>query len=271
MFDTAPIAMQRSRGRAEVALTPEGRVARLYQQGCAKAFLPRCHGPEPEVVFLNTAGGVTGGDRLDYIIDVAPGGRVTATTQTAERAYRASDGSAPGEIAVTARVGAGGTLHWLPQETILFEGAALDRRTEVALQGDATCLMCETLVLGRAAMGETVARLALSDRRRVMRDGRPVLWEPLELTGAQIAAACGGAGLDGARVLATVALVAPDAPDALGRVRAALGDTPGAAASAWDGRLVVRLMGRDAQAVRVRLARILTTLRGRALPRVWQV
>jgi urease accessory protein len=120
-------------------------------------------------------------------------------------------------------------------------------------------------------MGETVARLTLSDRRRVTRDGRPVLWEPLELTSAQIAALCGGAGLDGARVLATVALVAADAPDALGRVRAVLGDAPGAAASAWDGRLVVRLMGRDALEIRGLMARVLTTLRGRALPRVWQV
>jgi urease accessory protein len=271
MFDTAPIAMQRSRGQAEVGLSSAGRVTRLFQQGCAKAFLPRCHGPEPEVVFLNTAGGVTGGDRLAYRIDVAPGLRVTATTQTAERAYRASFGSAPGEIAVTARVGAGGVLHWLPQETILFDGAAIDRRTEIALEGDAACLLCETLVLGRAAMGEAVGDLWLADRRRVTRDGRPVLLEPLELTSARIAARCGGAGLDRARVLAFVALVAPGAPDALGPVRAALGDAPGVAATAWDGRLIVRMMGEDAHAVRQRVARVLTTLRGRALPRVWQV
>jgi urease accessory protein len=271
MYDTAPVRMQRSRGLAEVALSPEGRVTRLYQQGCAKVFLPRCHGPEPEIVFLNTAGGVTGGDRLDYRLNIAPGARATATTQTAERAYRAADASAAGEIAVTAWVGAGAVLHWLPQETILFDGAMIDRRTEIALEGDAECLICETLVLGRAAMGETVTRLLLSDRRQITRDGAPMLSEPLELTSARIAASCGGAGLDGARVLATIALVAPDAPDALGPVRAALGDAPGAAASAWDGRLIVRMAGRDAQTIRGLTARILTTIRGRALPRVWQV
>jgi len=271
MFDTAPVRMQRSRGTAEVALSSEGRVMRLFQQGCAKVFLPRCHGPEPEIVFLNTAGGVTGGDRLDYRIDIAPGARATATTQTAERAYRAAEASAAGEITVTATVGAGAVLHWLPQETILFDGAMIDRRTEIALEGDAECLFCETLVLGRAAMGETVTRLLLSDRRRITRDGVPVLWEPLELTSAQIAAACGGAGLDGARVLTTVAWVTSHAPDALATVRAVLGGSTGVAATAWDGRLIVRMAGRDAQAIRGLTARILTTLRGRALPRVWQV
>nr|MBA3326547.1 urease accessory protein UreD [Paracoccaceae bacterium] len=65
---SSPAPHQRARGRAEVAVSRrEGavRLDRLYQQGCAKALLPRSGGPAPEAVLINTAGGLTGGDRID--------------------------------------------------------------------------------------------------------------------------------------------------------------------------------------------------------------
>lgn len=264
--------LQRVEGEARVSLVaPPGarsaRLDRLRQQGSAKA-IPLLSGPVPEVVFLNTAGGLTSGDRLTYALDLAPGLRAVATTQTAERAYRAPEG--PARLTVSHRVGAGGRLDWLPQETILFDGARLDRRTEVALSGDATCLMLEAVVLGRAAMGETLARVALTDRRRITRDGAPVLVEPLRLDTPALAA--GVAVLGGARAFATLALVAPGAEDALAPVRRLL-DEPGVqgGASGWDGRLVVRLLARDGWPLRRQILRLLNALRPGPLPRVWQM
>ena len=272
MLDAAPPVMQRARGRAAVTLAPSRgatRIERLHQSGSAKAFLPNVHGPMPEVVFLNTAGGLTGGDRLTYEGHLAPGARATLTTQTAERAYRSALGAA--EMVVDLSAGAGATLHWLPQETILFDGAALDRRTTVALEGDARLLMVESLVLGRAAMGETVAALDLTDRRTITRDGAPVLIEPLRLT-ADVLARRSPATLGAARAMATIIFAAQGAEAALAPVRAALAE-PGteAAASAWDGRLVVRAMAVDGWPLRRLVARILTILRGGPVPRVWQV
>ncbi|MCU0854134.1 MAG: urease accessory protein UreD [Rhodobacteraceae bacterium] len=272
MLDAAPVAMQRARGRAAVTLglsRGATRIERLHQSGSAKAFLPNVHGPIPEVVFLNTAGGLTGGDRFGYSARLGEGASATLTTQTAERAYRSAAGAA--EMTVELEAGAGATLHWLPQETILFEGAALDRRTTVALHGDARLLMVESLVLGRAAMGETVTALDLSDRRTITRDGVPVLIEPLRLTSGVLARRS-PATLGQARAMATVILAAQGAEDALAPVRAALSE-PGteAAASAWDGRLVVRALASDGWPLRRLVARVLTLLRGGALPRVWQV
>ncbi len=96
MFDEMPsqAQMQRVAGRAGAVIGPGGRLERLWQQGSAKAMLPRMHGRAPEVVFLNTAGGLTGGDRLDYTLEVGAGAVVVGTTQTAERAYRSSGGAA---------------------------------------------------------------------------------------------------------------------------------------------------------------------------------
>jgi urease accessory protein len=93
------------------------------------------------------------------------------------------------EVTTRLTLGAGAELHWLPQEVILFDGAALDRRLEVEMAEDATLIMLETLVLGRAAMGETVRRLHLRDRRRVTRAGRPELIEGVRLDDEDLARA----------------------------------------------------------------------------------
>ncbi|MEO1155014.1 MAG: urease accessory protein UreD [Pseudomonadota bacterium] len=272
MFDSSTPSMQRTRGDAGVSLgVRDGQTVLrgLRQAGSAKAFLPRVDSPEPEVVFLNTAGGLTGGDKLSYSVSVSEGACATAATQTAERAYRAADDVA--QMNVTLDVAAGAELHWLPQETILFDGSALKRETTVDLAADARFLMVETVVLGRAAMGEDVTKLNFTDRRIVRRAGVPVMVEPLRFDDATLNRN-GPAALSGARAFTTIALFADDAEDALGPVRAVLqGAEIPVAASAWDNKLVVRAMAPDAYPLRGLVARILTTLRGAPVPRVWQV
>lgn len=263
-------AMQRSRGEAMVRLRLDGGTARLVdlrQQGSAKAILPRV-GAVPEVVFLNTSGGLTGGDSLSYGVALDSAVVATATTQTAERAYRAAEGTA--RVDVTIDVGAGGWIDWLPQETILFDGAALDRRTRIELAPGAGCLALEAVVLGRHAMGEVVRRLSFRDRREILRQGRPLHLEPLALDAEALGA--GQAVLGGARCFASLVMVAPAVADALPPLRRVL-DEPGvaSAASAFDGRLVLRLMAAEGWPMRRQIVRALSVLRrGAVLPRVWQ-
>jgi urease accessory protein len=264
------VVLERSHGRARVTIAPgpgAGRLERLAQAGSAKAFVHR-GALGPEVVFLNTSGGLAGGDRLSLSLELGAGCRATATTQTAERAYRSMGGAA--HVSVRHVVGAGAHLDWLPQETILFDASDLARETVIDLGPDASCLMLEAVILGRAAMGETVTRLCLRDTRRITRAGRPVLVEPLHLgTGALTA---GPGVLNGARAFATLALVAQGAGDAVARVRRVL-DEPGVAggASGLDGRLIVRLMAGDGWPLRRQFLRILAVLRPGPCPRVWQL
>ncbi len=261
---------ERSHGAARLAFRRRGgwtRLEGLHQSGSAKAFVhPAATGPD--VVFLNTSGGMTGGDRLSYALTLAEGCRVTATTQTAERAYRSADGVA--EVEVCHELGPGAHLDWLPQETILFDNSALTRTTTVALAAGASCLMLEAVVLGRAAMGETVRTLSLADRRRVTRQGVPVLHEPLALETAALQA--GSGVLQGARAFASLALIAQGAESRLPVVRAVL-DEPGvnAGASGFDGKLTLRLMAADGWPMRRQILRVLEVLRDGPLPRVWQL
>ncbi len=276
MFDalSPPPVMERSHGQAAVALAVSGgatRLQRLRQIGSAKAILPRSFGTVPEVVFLNTSGGLTGGDTLEYALDLGPGAQAVATTQTAERAYARSDGLARVRVALS--IGDGAHLDWLPQETILFNDAALHRSTRIDLSGNAGCLFAETVVLGRLAMGETLKSLDFRDDRQIWRKGRPVMIEPLELTAITLAAAGHGAILGGARAFATVVLAAQGAEDAVAAVRETLDETGvDSAASGFDGKCVVRLLSRDGWPLRRQMLRLLAVVqRGRALPRVWQI
>ncbi|MES2666067.1 MAG: urease accessory protein UreD [Pseudomonadota bacterium] len=265
-----PPQMQRSHGEAVVSLSLRAgrvRIGALRQQGSAKAILPHV-GDVPEVVFLNTSGGLTGGDRLSYALCLGDGTRAVATTQTAERAYRAGAGSA--HVTVDLTVGQGGWIDWLPQETILFDAASLDRRTTIDLARGAGCLALEAVVLGRAAMGETVGRLHFSDRREIRRAGGTVLLEPLLLTDDCLGAS--RAVLGGARAFASLVMVAEGAGDALTAARTALAE-PGveSGASAFDGKLTVRMMAADGWPLRRQIARLLAALRQAGLPRVWQI
>lgn len=267
--------MQRSHGAEAVSLAihhNKVRVVDLAQAGSAKVILPHQaagFGDCPEIVFLNTSGGLTGGDSLSYQIMLGDGLHATATTQTAERTYKSQSGAA--RVRVSAQVGAKGWLDWLPQETILFQSSALHRSTRIDLAKDAGCLMVEKIVLGRAAMGEVVTRLTLQDRREVWREGRPVIIDPFGLTDACLAGS--SAILGGAKAIAAIAFVAPAAQDALARVRDVL-DEPGvqSAASGWDGKVTLRLMAVDGWPLRRQILRVLAVLRpGQAAPRVWQI
>ncbi len=270
MLDAATMSFQRAHGRAEVALSGAGnRLDRLYQSGSAKAFLPRVHTKVPEIVFLNTAGGLTGGDQMTFGLNVEDGAAAVGTTQTAERAYRAIGSAA--EVSVNLRVGAGACLHWLPQETILFDGAAVHRQTSVDLAEGAEVLLAEMTVLGRKAMGETVASLAFQDVRRITRNGRPIFTDPFEATTGTLADP-GPALLSGAEAFATVIWVSEHAEDALERVRRVTGKPEvRSAATAWDGRLVVRAMAAEARPLRHHIIEILEVMRDDPLPRVWQI
>lgn len=260
-------SMQRAQGEATVAFAA-GRLVGLRQQGCGKVLLPHVRGV-PEAVFLNTAGGLTSGDRLAYATRTDT--RLVATTQAAERAYRADHG--PAHVTVRHDVAGQGWLDWLPQETILFDRADLRRETVISLAPEAGCLMLEAVVLGRAAMGETVRDLAFRDLRRIERAGEPVFLEPFRLGTDLIAKGARTAVLGPARAFATMVLCTRGAEDAVAAARAAL-TVAGveAAASGWDGKCVVRLLAPDGWPLRRQILALMAALRpGAAAPRVWQL
>lgn len=266
-LSTAPTAHQRARGQASVRFA-DGQLAGLRQQGSGKAMLPRVHDRPAEAVFVNTCGGVTGGDRFSWTLNVESGHAV-GTTQAAKRLYAASGGR--GRIETRLSAGAGARLDWLPMETILFDRCSVDRRIEVDLVGDAAFLAVETIVLGRAAMGEVLTHAHFTDNWRIRRDGVLVQAEALRLSGDLEEALNGSATLGGIRAVATLIYSAPDAHDRLDAARAILPEGVICGASAWNGQLVCRFHAPDNRPLKAALIDFLTRFRGLPLPRVWHM
>ena len=260
------VGAQRARGQLDLAFQHDGtqtRLTRFYQQGCLKARLPR--GPGVEVVALNISGGIAGGDELETALELTPGAQATFTTQAAERVYRALD--APARVRTSLRVGAGATLAYLPQETILFDRFSLDRALEIDLAADAQFLGVESLVFGRLAMGESVTAGYLRDRIALRRDGR-LLWQDMTRLDGDIARQLDRPGVAaGARAVAT--LFAVGLNNRLDALRAALAGSH-AGASVMEDALLARILAPNAATLRKIMVQALAALRPGPLPRVWQ-
>ncbi len=273
-------ALQRTSGHARLAIRRDGEVSRLerlFQEGAAKIRLPNVRkGAPPEAVLINTAGGLTGGDRFRVEVEIGDGAGAVVTSQACEKIYRSSGGAARVENSL--RIGKGAFCAWLPQETILFDRARLERRIDVDLADGARLMAIEPLILGRLAMGETVQAGSLRDRWRIRRKGRLVHADDLRLEG-DIDILTGLAPLlAGNRAAATIVLVSDDAENHLAAVRDMLGEEQNGAASAWDGRMIVRLLALSGQKLRALMIPLIRLLLERlvpeganapALPRVW--
>lgn len=265
----------RSRGIIDLSFRRRGAatvIDRSYQSGCSRMRLPRVESVDeaPCAVLINTAGGVAEGDHIEHAIRWGEDTRATVTSLAAEKVYRAlAQGS---NIDMRMDVGAGAQAEWLPQETILFDGARLRRETRILLAEDVSFLGIEAVVLGRTARGETMRAGALRDRLRIWRGGRLIYADALSLDCDIAGLMAHAATVGGASAMAVLVHASPRASTLLGPVREALENARGrAAASTWNGLIAVRLLAPDGETLRHDIAAALAVLRdGRPLPRVWR-
>jgi urease accessory protein len=274
MSDGASRSESLQRATGELVVTVKRRdgasaIDRLRQSGCLKARFPR---PVVtgwlDITTINSSGGVVGGDRLDLTIAVGAKARMTAAAQAAERFYRAPQDSAPAQVRTVVSVGEHAAAEWLPQETILFDRCALDRRLRINVASTGWFLGLEMLVFGRAAMGERVRTTRLRDLIEVRRDGELQWHDAIRLEGEAEAVVERAAAAGGARAVATIVHVAPDAEARLDSVRGTLAEESGA--TTWNGMLIARMLAPDSATLRRRVVAALAVLRdGRPLPRTW--
>ena len=238
----------------------------LHESGSLRVRFPSPEDEGLSGVFVNTAGGVAGGDRFDIEIAAADGAKLTLTTAAAEKVYRAPGQAA--ELNIALKVAAGAHLGWLPHETILFDRARVRRRFDIDLDATASLLLCEIVVFGRTAMGERMAQGEFVDRWRLRRGGRLVFAETVRLDGnigaklARSAVAKGGAAIG-------TALIVPGDEALIERIREASESFAGEVGiSAWNGFAMARFCAQDAARLRADMMTVLART-GAALPRLW--
>ena len=267
---SATFAENRARGAVKFAVRLQDGVTRrgdLHESGSLRVRFPSPEGEGLSAVFVNTAGGVAGGDRFDVEIAAGEGASLTLTTAAAEKVYRAP--GKPAELNISLSVAAGARLAWLPQETILFDRARIARRIDIDLADGASLLLCEIVVFGRAAMGETMRHGEFVDRWRVRHGGRLAFAETIRLDGdigkklARPAVANGGAAIG-------TALIVPGDEALLERIRQmqdAFGGEVGV--SAWNGFAMARFCAQDAARLRADMMAMLGHASPTPLPRLW--
>ena len=239
----------------------------LHESGSLRVRFPSPEAAGLSAVFVNTAGGVAGGDRFDIEIATGEGTRLAVTTAAAEKIYRA--GEAAARLDISLKAAAGAHLSWLPQETILFDRARVSRRIDIDLAESASLLLCEIVVFGRAAMGERMQSGEFVDRWRLRRGGRLVFAENIRLDGdvgeklAKPAIANGGVAIG-------TALIVPGDEALVERIRELTKSFGGEAGiSSWNGFAMARFCAQDAARLRADMMAVLGRASGEALPRLW--
>jgi urease accessory protein len=267
--EEALLAANRASGHLALSVRQSGGRSRrgsVHESGSLRLRFPNADAATLEAVILNTAGGMTGGDRFGIDIVVEENARLLLTTTSAEKIYRSLQDDV--DVDVRLKVEDGAQLAWLPQETILFDRARYSRRINVDLAPDASLVLAEAVIFGRIAMGERVVRGALSDRWRVRRGGRLVFAENVRLDGDIDRKLAAAAVAKGAMAVATV-LIVPGADNHTEAVRALEDRFSGEVAiSCWNGITVARFCAPDGAALRHDLCAVLTAL-DVSLPRLW--
>jgi urease accessory protein len=216
---------------------------------------------------------------MDIAVTARAGSGALVTAQAAEKVYRSTGGDCRIDVRLT--VEDGGWLEWLPQETIVFEGARLRRKTELDVFGGGRAMAGEMLVFGRTASGETLTRGLVRDAWSARRGGRLVWADALHMEGDLAEPLGAPACLNGAVATATTVYAGDDAEACLGTARTILSEyaneaTP-AGATVVGGLLIVRWLGYDSLALRTAYGAFWVALRRYVrggddpLPRVWSI
>jgi urease accessory protein len=268
--------LQRGDGAVELAFARRGvtsRVAHLYQRTPCRALFPHAEAGQPALaMLLNSAGGLTGGDRVTVTVTAEAAASATVTSAAAEKIYRSLGPDCAIDVGLD--VGEGAWLEWLPQETILFAGSRLHRNITTRVAATGRLLATEMLVFGRVARGERWTGGALRERWLIERAGDLAWYDAMRLDGGTIDKP---AGFAGAEAFATAIYVGADAERHLSLARELTdGAMCRAGATLVNGILLARFLGAAAM-VRAALARYIGALRHAAAglfaqaPRAWQI
>lgn len=280
-LSTSPVRRW-SDGAARVAVAVadgDTRLRDLYQSDPCRVLFPRPAADAPfEGVIVTTSGGIVGGDRIALHMEAGEGSMATMTTQAAEKIYRSGGPVAHMDISV--EVNAAAALEWMPQETILFDGARLRRSIAIHVAPSARLLCGEFIVFGRRARGESFTHGFLHDSWRINQEGRLLWADALHLADDIETAMARRTSFDGAAAYGTMIYHGHDAEAHLETARTLLkGSVIGqcqAATTCLGPLLVMRFLGKDAADTRRTVTGFWSSFRGAILnlparlPRVWE-
>lgn len=240
-----------------------------------RPFYPE--GPVCHLYLLHPPGGMVSGDNLAIDIQLGPAAQALVTTPAAGKLYRVVEQGSPQYQGVSAQIADTAVLEWLPQETIVFNGANGELLNRFDLQGTAQLIGWDIVCLGRRASGETFSNGQLKQRIEIYRDGRPLFIDRVNFVGGsdmlQSPWGMGGQSVSGTFFL-TLNKDIDKALD-MDELRSQLPDTNEWGLSQRNSVLLVRYLGKSAEHCRRGFESIwqqlrpMLTERPALRPRIW--
>ncbi len=198
-----------------------------------------CH-----VYVLHPPGGIVGGDQLQIDVHALTNTEALITTPAAGKFYRCDQQQASQSVSLNIEQGA--VLEWLPQETIIYEGARLSSHVNIELAADARFIGWEILALGRPAAGEGFESGEALLNWRILRNEKPLYLEKMCLDADAFTARW---GLNGRSTCGTL-FACSATPENLETVRNLIGDLPRRGVTLIDDLLICRASDHKTQPVR---------------------
>ena len=246
----------------------QNRIGELYQEGSSRIFFPKNFSKIKECVVINTAGGITGGDKFECSIEAAEESSIVVTTQASEKIYKASNGSA--EVEATFFVRKNSKLLWLPQDTILFSKSDLSRKITIRIEDNSEFLAFDQIVLGRSAMGENIKKSNFNDNWKIYKGDKLIYFDQ---SGWKESVPLHCAGLKGIKSYASFYYVGAKAVAYEQKLKNMKKDNENVyfGSSLRNDCLLVRMFGSDAKAIKDRAIDLLLEIWQVDTPNVWKV
>jgi urease accessory protein len=242
----------------------------VHEEGTTRLRFPRHHNGPLQAIMMNVAGGVAGGDQFTTDIHVEKKVELAVSTPSAERIYRSAGAMA--HVDIKLRIDHEASLLWHPQETILFDGAKLDRRITVDCSANAKFVMMEMLVLGRRDSGEAFTSGEVRDHWNIRLGHRLVMAERLHLDSSTLQETT-PARFGTAHAFATFVIAEPEGMEKLEYYRECLKELHApdvlVAVTAYSGLVVIRVRSEKAGALKTISAGFLASAFPRLVPRAF--
>ena len=258
--------LERSHGTLDIAYK-NNKLKKIYQSGCSKILIPNNYKDNNELVFINTAGGITCDDKIKAKLNLDDS-NISLSTQAAEKIYAGIGNEASIDIDISLK---NSNLYWLPKELILFNRSKLKRRINVDLDDKSNLFFCETSIFGRKAMSEQIQNISYSDIWKIFINSKMKHVESINMSHNAMHNLNNKFTLNNHAAISTILVFGPlveSIKNDLTKIVETI-DNVNCELSMWDNKLIIRSIANDNYELKKTLNFILENIIYDKLPKSW--